>query len=92
MKKVEILSPAGSIESLQAGIAADCDAIYIGGSKFGARAMLITLTKTCYSGHRLYSFTDKKLYLTINTLLKNNELKKNYMIIYINIIFMELMP
>ena len=37
-KKVEILSPAGSYESLIAAIAAGADAVYIGGSRFGARA------------------------------------------------------
>jgi putative protease len=38
MRKVEILAPAGSLESLKAAINASCDAVYIGGSKFGARA------------------------------------------------------
>lgn len=31
-KKPEILSPAGSIESVRAAVNAGCDAIYIGGS------------------------------------------------------------
>ena len=34
----EILAPAGSMESLKAAVAAGCDAVYMGGSKFGARA------------------------------------------------------
>ncbi len=77
MKKVEILSPAGSIESLQAGIAADCDAIYIGGSKFGARAYADNPDKDMLLQAIDYTHLhDKKLYLTINTLLKNNELKE----------------
>ena len=37
-RKVEILAPAGSYESLIAAIYAGADAVYIGGSKFGARA------------------------------------------------------
>ena len=37
-RKVEILAPAGSYESLMAAICAGADAVYIGGSKFGARA------------------------------------------------------
>ena len=37
-QKVEILSPAGSYESLKAAIAAGADAVYVGGSRFGARA------------------------------------------------------
>ena len=38
IKVPEILAPAGSMESLKAAVAAGCDAIYIGGSRFGARA------------------------------------------------------
>ena len=37
-KKVEILAPAGSYESLKAAIEAGADAVYIGGTRFGARA------------------------------------------------------
>ena len=37
-RKPEILAPAGSIESVRAAVNAGCDAIYIGGSRFGARA------------------------------------------------------
>ena len=37
-KQVEILAPAGSYESMVAAIAAGADAVYIGGSRFGARA------------------------------------------------------
>ena len=36
--KVEILAPAGSYESMTAAISAGADAVYIGGSRFGARA------------------------------------------------------
>ena len=38
MRKVEILAPAGSYESLKGAINGGCDAVYLGGSKFGARA------------------------------------------------------
>ena len=37
MKKIELLSPAGSMESLKAAIYAGCDAVYLGGKVFGAR-------------------------------------------------------
>ena len=37
-KKPEILSPAGSVVGMRAAVAAGCDAVYIGGSSFGARA------------------------------------------------------
>lgn len=77
MKKVEILSPAGSVESLQAAIAADCDAIYIGGNKFGARAYADNPDKDMLIQAMDYAHLyDKKLYLTVNTLLKNDEIKE----------------
>ena len=37
-RKIEILSPAGDIETLKTGVNAGADAIYIGGSMFSARA------------------------------------------------------
>ncbi len=37
-KKVEILAPAGSFDSMKAAVAAGADAVYMGGSRFGARA------------------------------------------------------
>lgn len=37
-RKVEILAPAGSWECLEAAVCAGADAVYIGGSRFGARA------------------------------------------------------
>ena len=75
-KRVEILSPAGSYESLKAAIAAGADAVYIGGSRFGARAYADNLEE-----EKLLEVIDyvhlhgRKIYLTINTLLKENELK-----------------
>ena len=75
-RSVEILSPAGSYESLIAAIAAGADAVYIGGTRFGARAYANNLQED-----RLLEAIDyvhlhgKKIYLTINTLLKEEELK-----------------
>ena len=37
-RKAELLAPAGSFDSLKAAVAAGADAIYMGGSRFGARA------------------------------------------------------
>lgn len=77
MKNVitELLSPAGSYESFEAAIGAGADAVYVGGPAFGARAYaqnftqeeLITAIETAHIHNR-------KLYLTVNTLLKNREL------------------
>ena len=41
LKRPEILAPAGSMESLKAAVAAGCDAVYAGGSKFGQEPMQI---------------------------------------------------
>jgi len=38
MRRIELLAPGGSIESLHAAVLSGCDAIYMGGSKFSARA------------------------------------------------------
>ena len=37
-RQVEILAPAGSFDSMKAAVAAGADAVYMGGSRFGARA------------------------------------------------------
>ena len=44
-KRVEILSPAGSYECLRAAIAAGADAVYVGGTRFGARAYANNFTE-----------------------------------------------
>lgn len=74
--KSEILSPAGSLNTLYAGINAGADAVYIGGRKFGARAY----AENPDNGDLLRAIDyvhmqGKKIYLTVNTLLKNNEIE-----------------
>ncbi len=74
-KRVEILSPAGSYESLKAAIAAGADAVYIGGTRFGARAYANNLTEEeLLEAIDYVHLHGKKIYLTINTLLKEHEL------------------
>ena len=74
-KKVEILSPAGSYESLKAAIAAGADAVYIGGTRFGARAYANNLTEEeLLEAIDYVHLHGRKIYLTINTLLKEHEL------------------
>ncbi len=76
MRKIEILAPAGSIDSLKAAINASCDAVYIGGAKFGARAYADNLTEDLMLQAIDYAHIhDTKIYLTVNTLLKNKELE-----------------
>ena len=45
MRKTELLAPAGSLESLKAAVNAGADAVYIGGTRFGARAYANNLTE-----------------------------------------------
>ena len=76
MRKTEILAPAGSYEAMQAAVNAGCDAVYIGGAKFGARAFadnpdMEYLLRAIDYVH----LHGKRLYLTVNTLLKQNELE-----------------
>lgn len=76
MKKIEILAPAGSFDSLVAAINANADAIYIGGSKFGARAYANNLIEDeLFKAIDYAHLHGKNIYLTINTLLKNSELE-----------------
>lgn len=85
-KKVEILSPAGSYESLKAAIAAGADAVYIGGTRFGARAYANNLTEEeLLEAIDYVHLHGRKIYLTINTLLKEHELSNelyNYLLPY----------
>lgn len=76
-KKIEILAPAGSMEGLKAAIHAGCDAIYIGGTKFGARAYANNLDEAdMFYAIDYAHIHHKKIYMTINTLLKNQELQE----------------
>ena len=76
-KNIEILSPAGSYDSFLAAINAGADAIYLGGSAFGARAFSNNFSKEeLLSAIDVAHIHDKKVYLTVNTLLKNNEMSE----------------
>ena len=75
-KEIEILSPAGSYESLKAAIAAGADAVYLGGTRFGARAFADNLDEeTLLEVIDYVHLHGRKIYLTVNTLLKESELK-----------------
>lgn len=75
MKKIELLAPAGSIESLYGAVNSGADAVYLGGNKFSARAYasnfdeenMIKAVDYCH----IYGV---KIYVTVNTLLKEEEL------------------
>lgn len=77
MKKIELLAPAGSYESLLAAYKAGADAVYAGGARFGARAYADNFTEEQFLEAIDYAhFHNKKLYLTLNTLLKSKELQE----------------
>ncbi len=74
-RKIEILAPAGSYDGMRAAMNAGCDAVYIGGSSFGARAYANNLTEDqLIQAIEEAHVRDKRLYLTVNTLLKEKEL------------------
>lgn len=78
-RDIEILSPAGSYECLKAAIAAGADAVYLGGSRFGARAFADNFTEEeLLEAIDYVHLHGKKVYLTVNTLLKEEELKKQF--------------
>ena len=75
--KPEILAPAGSMEGLKAAIAAGCNAVYIGGNRFGARAFANNLDRDEMLEAIAYCHLhDVKLYMTVNTVLKDREIKE----------------
>jgi len=77
MKSIELLAPAGNFECLKAAVMAGCDAVYLAGRLFGARAFadnfsneeLIEAIKYC---HRY----GVKVYVTANILIYDSEVEK----------------
>ena len=77
MDKIELLAPGGSMESIYAAVQGGADAIYMGGTKFSARAyasnfgeeQLIEAVKYCH----LYNV---KVYIAFNTLIKEEEFQE----------------
>lgn len=77
--KPELLSPAGDFECFRAAVSAGADAIYAGGEKFGARAYAGNFTTEelllAINEAHLYG---RRFYLTVNTILKNDETGQLY--------------
>lgn len=77
MKKLELLAPAGSLEICKSVIDAGADAVYLGGNLFGARAFAKNFDQEqLFEALDYAHLFDKKIFLTVNTLLKNHELEK----------------
>ena len=75
-RDVEILAPAGSFECLKAAVCAGADAVYAGGSRFGARAYADNFQeKELLDALDYVHLHGRKMYLTVNTLVKESELE-----------------
>lgn len=78
-QKAELLAPAGSVETMYAAFTAGADAVYIGGSRFGARAYADNAeSEPLLEAIDYAHLHGKKLYLTVNTLLKEQEMDELY--------------
>ncbi|MBD7913665.1 U32 family peptidase [Clostridium sp. Sa3CUN1] len=77
MNRIEILAPAGSMESLIAAMNKGADAVYLGGNKFSARAYASN-----FDNDNMIKAVDyvhsygAKVYVTLNTILKENEIEE----------------
>lgn len=78
-KDFELLAPAGSFEILKGVIESGADAVYVGGSMFGARAYANNFTEEeLLEAIDFAHLRGVKVYLTVNTLIKNSEFSKLY--------------
>lgn len=72
--KIELLAPAGSMACLKAAVSKGADAVYLGMRRFSARDFATNFDeKTLYEAVRICRSNNVKLYLTMNTLVKNSE-------------------
>ena len=74
MKKIELLSPAGSMEKLKIALLYGADAVYFGGKNYSLRANaknlgLIEIKDACDYAHNL----GKKVYVTVNIVFHNED-------------------
>lgn len=75
MRTVELLAPAGDMDCFMAAVNAGADAVYLGGEAYGARAYASNFSEEeiCYAIRYAHLF-GIKIYLTVNTLVKEQEL------------------
>ena len=79
MKKVELLAPAGGYETMVGAFNAGADAVYLGGAKFGARAYADNFdTQQVLDAISYAHLFGKKIYMTVNTLVKEREYSELY--------------
>ncbi|AMK13904.1 peptidase U32 family [methanogenic archaeon mixed culture ISO4-G1] len=74
---MEILSPVGSPDSLVAAIKGGCDAVYLAGKSFGARAFAGNFSDGELEGAIAYAHDHGvKVHVTVNTLIKDSEMEE----------------
>ena len=79
MDRAEILSPAGSFEGFLASVNAGADAVYFSLTKYGARAYADNFdVDKAIEALKISKLFGKRMYLTLNTLLKEDELAEIY--------------
>lgn len=72
----EVLAPCGNMDALRAAVFAGADAVYLGGTHFSARASAKNFTDEQLSeAVEFCHIRDVKVYVTVNTLVKEDELK-----------------
>ncbi len=79
----ELLAPAGSLDALKAAVNSGADAVYISGKKFGARYFASNFNDSeIVSGLEYAKLRDVKVYVTVNTLIKDSQIKSaaNYIL------------
>lgn len=77
MKKIELLAPVGNMNCLKAAIEAGCDAVYLGGNMFGARAFAGNFNdEELIEAINYAHMYGVKVYLTINTIIYENEVER----------------
>ena len=84
-KDFELLAPAGSLEIFKGVIESGAAAVYVGGSMFGARAYANNFTEEeLLEAIDFAHLRGVKVYLTVNTLIKNSEFSKlyDYLLVY----------
>lgn len=76
-QRVELLAPAGNPEGFYGAICAGADAVYLGGSRYGARAYADNFTEEeLLECIRYAHIWGRRVYLTVNTLVKESELEE----------------
>ena len=82
--KIEIMSPVGSFESLQAAIQGGADAVYFGVGKLNMRSRSAAnftvddLPRICSIAHA----AGIRTYLTVNTIIYNNEIEEMHTLLH----------